>query len=107
VIAFVKHEGDNLGTMATTLQSIINCEPLKLLWVYKGICFGHVMFKTCQYATNDDKVSVGLTLVNVKDAQTCLQKIITWTNNLGKGGKNGKMPELRVGCGTKTCGRWL
>jgi hypothetical protein len=24
-----------------------------------GTCFGHVMFKTCQYATNDDKVFYG------------------------------------------------
>ncbi len=74
MIAFVKHEGKNLGTMATTLWSIINCELLKLLRVYKDICFGHVMFKTCQYAMNDDKVSMGLILVSVKDVQTGLQK---------------------------------
>jgi hypothetical protein len=36
--------------------------------MYEGIYFGYVMSKACQYATNDDKVSVGLTLVNVKDA---------------------------------------
>jgi hypothetical protein len=27
-----------------------------MLWVYAGTYFGHVMFKACQYATNDDKV---------------------------------------------------
>jgi hypothetical protein len=32
------------------------------------------MFKTCQYAMNDDKVSMGLILVSVKDVQTSLQK---------------------------------
>jgi hypothetical protein len=74
VIAFVKHEGNNLGTMVTTLQLIINCELLKLLRVYEGTCFGHVMFKMCQYAMNVDKVLVGLTLVNVKDVQIGLQK---------------------------------
>jgi hypothetical protein len=74
VIAFVKHEGNNLGTMATTLQLIINCELLKLLRVYEGTCFGHVMSKMCQYAMNVDKVLVGLTLVNVKDVQIGLQK---------------------------------
>ncbi len=37
--------------------------------VYKGTCFEHVMSKTCQCVTNDDNVSMGLTLVNVKDAQ--------------------------------------
>jgi hypothetical protein len=47
MIAFVKDEGNNLGTMAVALHSIIDCERLKLLWVYEGICFGHVMFKMC------------------------------------------------------------
>jgi len=37
------------------------------------------MFKVCQYATNDDKVSVGLTLMSVKNSQVGLQKSITWT----------------------------
>ncbi len=27
VIDFVKDEGNNLGTMVTTIQSIIDCEP--------------------------------------------------------------------------------
>jgi hypothetical protein len=27
-------------------------------------CFGHVMSKVCQYATNNDKLSMGLTLVS-------------------------------------------
>jgi len=35
VIAFAKDEGTNLATMATTLHSIINCEPLKILKVYE------------------------------------------------------------------------
>ncbi len=68
MIIFVKYEGNNLGTLFITLRSIIDCELLKLLWVYESTCFGHVMFKTCQYATNDDKISMGLTLVSVKDA---------------------------------------
>ncbi len=28
--------------------------------MHEGICFGHVMSKACQYATNDDKVSMGV-----------------------------------------------
>jgi hypothetical protein len=35
VIAFAKDEGTNLATMATTLHSIINCEPLKILKIYE------------------------------------------------------------------------
>jgi hypothetical protein len=69
MIAFVKDEGNNLGTMAVTLRLIINCELFKLLRVYEGTCFGHVMSKMYQYATNDNKVLMGLTLVNVKDVR--------------------------------------
>ncbi len=68
VFAFVKDEGRNLGPMAMALWSIVDCEPLKMLRMCEGICFGHVMSKSCQYATNDDKVSIRLTLVSVKDA---------------------------------------
>jgi hypothetical protein len=69
MIAFVKDEGNNLGTMAVTLRLIINCELFKLLRVYEGTCFGHVMSKMYQYATNDNKVLMALTLVNVKDVR--------------------------------------
>jgi hypothetical protein len=40
VIAFVKNEGNNLGTMVTPLEFIIDYEPLKFFWVYEGFCFG-------------------------------------------------------------------
>ncbi len=66
--AFVKDEGRNLGPMAIILWSIVDCEPLKMLWMCECTCFEHVMSKVCQCATNDDKVSTRLTLVNVKDA---------------------------------------
>jgi hypothetical protein len=68
VLFFVKDEGNNLGSMAMTLKSIVECEPLKMLRMYENTCFGYVMLKACQYATNDDKVLIGLTLVSVKDA---------------------------------------
>jgi hypothetical protein len=74
MIAFVKDEGTNLVTMATTLHSIIDCEPMKIFRVYEGTCFGHVMFNACQYATNDDKIFVGLEHMSVKDAQDSLLK---------------------------------
>jgi hypothetical protein len=47
VIAFVKNEAKNLTTMASTSCSIIDFQFLKLIKVYKGTCFGHVMFKAC------------------------------------------------------------
>ncbi len=41
--------------------------------------FGQIMSKTYQYATNGEKVIASLKHVNVKVAQSNLQKIITWT----------------------------
>jgi hypothetical protein len=40
--------------------------------VHEGIFFGHVMSKACQNVTNDDKISMGLILVNVKGFQVGL-----------------------------------
>jgi hypothetical protein len=45
------------------------------------------MSKAYHYATNDEKVIVGLKQVNVKATQGNLQKTITWTKKLGKGRK--------------------
>ncbi len=84
VLVFVKVEGKNLWSMVMNLQSLVDYKTLKILQVYEGTCFGHVMFKICQYATNDDKVSTRLTFVSVKDSQVALQKIITWTKNSAK-----------------------
>ncbi len=84
VIAYLKDEGINLTTMAFALCSNIDCQPLRLLKVYEGTCSRHVMFKTCQYATNDDKLFKGLVQVNVKDAYATLQKTIKWSKKFGK-----------------------
>jgi len=45
MIVFVKDEGINLTIMVVVLHSIINYEPLKILKVYEGTCFWHVMSK--------------------------------------------------------------
>jgi hypothetical protein len=45
MIAFVKDEGNNLMSMATTLHSIVDFHLLKLQRVYEGTCFGHIIFK--------------------------------------------------------------
>ncbi len=73
VIAFVKDESNNLGSMVTTLWIIIDFELLKLLWVYEGTCFGHVMFKL-QYVANDDKVFVSFILVTWKKLKLVCRK---------------------------------
>ncbi len=62
VTTFVKDESTNLSTMAIVLHSIIDYEPLKILKVYKGTCFGHVMSKA-----------------------SLQKKTITWTKKFRKG----------------------
>ncbi len=79
MIVFVKDEGINLTIIIAILHSIIDYEPLKILKVYEGTCFRHAMSKAYQYATNDNKIYVGLEHVNVKNAEVGLQKTITWT----------------------------
>jgi hypothetical protein len=44
---FVKVEGKNLGSMATTLRSIVDCKSMKILHVYEATCFKHAMSKAC------------------------------------------------------------
>ncbi len=39
VFAFVKDKSSSLTSMATTLHSILNCNPLKLQQVYEGSCY--------------------------------------------------------------------
>jgi hypothetical protein len=80
----MKYENNNLITTTFTLHFIINCEPLTLIKVYEGKCFGNAMYKMCQYVINDDKVFKGLMQVNVKDAQVVLQNAIKWTKKSTK-----------------------
>lgn len=85
IIAYVKDEGANLVTMATALSDVVSCEPLGLTTPYVGVCFGHVMSKACQYATDDTKVCNGMEDISLKQVQAALQKTITWTKKSGKG----------------------
>jgi len=45
IIAFVKDENIDLFVTTIVMHSIIDCEPQKILKVYEGTCFGHVMSK--------------------------------------------------------------
>lgn len=85
VIAYVKDEGSNLTTMASSLSEVVSCEPLGLTRPYAGVCFGHVMSKACQYATDDSKVCRDFKEISLKEVQSALQKTITWTKKSGKG----------------------
>jgi hypothetical protein len=43
------------------------------------------MSKSCQYATDDSKVFIGLMLISIEKCQSILQKMIIWTKKSGKG----------------------
>jgi hypothetical protein len=62
------------GVISTQLNltSIVSCETLGLQTSFVGSCWWHVMSKYVQYATNDAKVSTGLTSVSIKEAQSIL-----------------------------------
>jgi hypothetical protein len=65
--------GNNLTTMAFTLHSIINCEPLKPIKVYKNTYLNDMMFEACQLLLMTTKFFYNsILLVNVKDAQATL-----------------------------------
>ncbi len=65
--------------MTKILFSIISCKGLGLAQPFVGSYWGLVMFKCCYYATNDSILFFGLTIVSIKEAQSILQKPITWT----------------------------
>ncbi len=61
-----------------------------------------MMFKMCQYAMNDDKVYVGLILVNVKSIQANLKKQLCGQGNKGNDAKVGERHAIIVVSDTKS-----
>jgi hypothetical protein len=57
----------NLGSMATTLWSFVDYEPLKMLRVYEGTCIWVCHVWNLLICIHDDNVFARLTLVNMKD----------------------------------------
>ncbi len=56
---------------------------LQLATPFSGTCFGHVVFKECQYATNDIKIGVE---IFAKHFDLLLHSLLlTWTKKSGKG----------------------
>jgi hypothetical protein len=66
-IAYVKDEGGNLSTMTTILTFVVSCQALRLTTHFVGACCGHAMSKCCQYAIDDNKVSLRL-IASTKEA---------------------------------------
>jgi hypothetical protein len=69
--------------MAITLKTLISYEAWDLKSLVDDACFEHIMNKVAQYATNDNKVSIDLKLINTKYAQPSFQFCITWPKKIG------------------------
>ncbi len=89
-MACVKRESKNLATLNSTLSIVVSCDVFQLEKPFCGTCFRHVLWKVCHYATNEKKVHQGMKEVSLKDAQSTLQKTITWTKKV-------KQKEARMG----------
>jgi hypothetical protein len=100
----VKDEGANLNTLATALTSVVTCDVLGLKNPYSGTCFGHLMSKVCQYGTYSDTICKSMKHVSVKNAQSTLQKTITWTKKSGKDHQSGRRLILKRACQVGGCG---
>jgi hypothetical protein len=60
IVTSIKDEGFNVNIMIASLKSIVSCDVLGLEENFQGTCFGRAFFKTCQYATIDEKVCKNL-----------------------------------------------
>jgi hypothetical protein len=69
IITHVKNEGLILSTMTSAFKFVMKCEGLGLEESFQGTCFGHVFSKAYQYATNDEKVCMGLKYISINFAQ--------------------------------------
>ncbi len=52
IVTYVKDEGSNMNTMATTLKSVVSCDILGSEESFQGTCFGHAFSKA---ATIEEK----------------------------------------------------
>jgi hypothetical protein len=68
MMAYVKDERTNINSLTDAFIYIVSCEPLQLLQLFVGFCFGHVMSKACQYAMNEAKVGACMKEISLKDA---------------------------------------
>jgi hypothetical protein len=91
----VKDKGKNLATLNYALSNVVFCNVLKLETPFSSTCFGHVMSKVCQYATNEKKVCQCMKEVYLNDAQS-FKNSSFGQRNQAKGGKNGKSHVLKL-----------
>jgi hypothetical protein len=85
LIAYVKHEEDNLNGMIAISKLVVNYEMFIMIETFLSTCFRHAFSKACQHSTYDERMSKGLKCVSIKLAQANLQKCITYLKKSKKG----------------------
>lgn len=78
IVAFIMDDDSRLDSLISALNSMVSCAPLQLSEPYAGTCFGHVMSKACENATNDEKVCSRMREVSIETATATLKKTISW-----------------------------
>jgi hypothetical protein len=87
--------------MVKALQFIIDCEPLKLLEIYEGTCFG----LWCLKRANMQQLMIGFygfDFSEWKKLKLVCKKQLHGQKNQGSNGKNEKRPTLQVGNNTRS-----
>lgn len=80
IIAYVKDECNYFSTMIITLAFIVLFEVLGLTTPFIGNCWGHTIFKCCQYVINDTIICVVKLSISIKIYQSILQKLSSQTS---------------------------
>lgn len=80
IIAYVKDEHNYFSIMITTLTFVVLFEVLGLTTPFITNCWGHTIFKCCQYVIDDTIICVvKLTSISIKKCQSILWKTIITT----------------------------
>jgi hypothetical protein len=67
--------GINISKMKNVLKQIVNYEKLGMHAPFKRDCFGHALYKACQYTNSDEKVNCNLQPMNIKVAQFSINNL--------------------------------
>jgi hypothetical protein len=90
ILTHVKDESNNLKTMTSVLTFSFFCELLGLTTPFIRSYWGYAMSKCFQYATDDIKVSIGLTSISIKNVNLFCKKPSPRPKKVEKGVKSGR-----------------
>jgi hypothetical protein len=78
------------------MNFVVKCEALSLEKNFHEKYFGHVFFKACQYATNDENVSKGFKYVFIKSPKQIFRNASLGQRNSVKATMNGTKLTLKL-----------